>query len=247
MGVSISRNPSCSIKFRSSMDTLLFIIIFRWISGLRRSKNRYLRRKSSFVWEFSSMGKGGVSASDRMRISEAITSISPVFRLSFTAAARFSTVPVTATTYSLRREPAFAKPSLPTFGSSKTIWSRPERSRKSMKIKLPKFLRFCTQPMTVTCWPISLPDTSVHLWVLCRPFIDSAMFFLLIINFYLNKTLIPVKEFFYLPISFCRQLFLLEFFIFIHPGYQHLFPCPALLLGFCNDLGKLFFRIIFFN
>ena len=120
------------------------------------------------------MGKGGVSDSERIRISSAITSISPVFRFSFTAAVLFATVPVTATTYSLRRDSAFANPSLPTLGSSNTICS-PERSRKSAKIRLPRFLRFCIQPITVTCWPILLPETSVHLWLLCNPFIDSAI------------------------------------------------------------------------
>ena len=121
------------------------------------------------------MGKGGVSASDRMRTDCARTSISPVARFSFTAPARLSTLPTTAATNSLRSLPAFAKPSSPTSPSSKMICRMPERSLRSTKMMPPLFLCFATHPMTVTVSPTLAAESSPHLWVLFRPFIDSAM------------------------------------------------------------------------
>jgi len=123
-----------------------------------------------------------------MRRLVAITSISPVFKFSLTAAERFCTVPSTATTYSLLKVPAFANPSAPTLSSSNTICNRPLLSRRSIKIRLPKFLLFCTQPITVTFSPMLALLTSVHLWLLCKPFIDSAMIVSFILSlFYLLK------------------------------------------------------------
>ena len=123
----------------------------------------------------SSMGKGGVCASDKMRRFKARISIWPVAIFSLMAPPRFSTRPVTAITNSLLSVPAFSKPSVPISFSSKTNCNRPERSRRSTKIKLPRFLLFWTQPMTVTCSPMCALDTSVHRCVRCKPFIDSAI------------------------------------------------------------------------
>ena len=138
---------------------------------------------SSLVFEFSSIWNGGVCDSERTLIDVAITSISPVFKFSFTAAERFWTIPSTATTNSLLKVPAFAKPSAPTLFSSNTICNIPLLSLKSIKIRLPKFLLFCTHPITVTFSPILALDTSVHLWLLCKPCIDSAIFMLLIYEY----------------------------------------------------------------
>ena len=46
------------------------------------------------------------------------------------------------------------KCTLPTLSSLNTSCKIPERSLKSIKIRLPKFLLFCTHPMTVTVSPI---------------------------------------------------------------------------------------------
>ncbi len=158
---------------------MLLSIIFFWISGLLKSRYLYFNRTSSLVWLSSSMGKGGVSDSERIRILSAATSISPVFKFSFTAAERFCTNPSTAMTNSFLKVPAFKNPSSPTVSWSNTICRIPERSLKSTKISAPKFLLFCTHPITVTFSPIFSVETSVHLWVLFNPCIDSAIFSLL--------------------------------------------------------------------
>ena len=85
------------------------------------------------------------------------------------------TTPVAATTYSLRSFAAFSNTSLPQSCSSYTSCKIPERSLRSMKIRPPLFLYLATQPITVTVLPTSALLSSVHLWVLCIPFIDSAI------------------------------------------------------------------------
>ena len=158
-----------------SVATLLRIIMFDCKSGLLKSRQRYFNRKSSFVLIFSSIGNGGVSDSDNTRICSATTSISPVFKFSLTAPERFCTFPTTAITYSLRIPYAFLKPSLPTVFSSNKICKIPLLSLKSTKMSAPRFLLVCTQPITVTVSPIFAAETSVHLCVLFKPTIDSAM------------------------------------------------------------------------
>ena len=132
---------------------------------------------SSLVFAFASIGNGGVSDSERMRIAFALTSKFPVVRFSLDAPLLFSSTPVTAIQNSARNFPAFAKASLPQSSSSKTICKSPERSRRSTKIRLPLFLLFCTQPITVTSSPILALTTSAHLWLLFKPNIDSAIIF----------------------------------------------------------------------
>ena len=132
------------------------------------------------------MGKGGVSASDKIRTWDALTSISPVARFSLTAPALFSTFPTTATTYSLRSFSALAKPSAPASLSSNITCSIPERSLKSTKMIPPLFLCLATQPITVTVSPTLAADNSPHLWVLFSPFIDSDMMCLLFCLKYYN-------------------------------------------------------------
>ena len=156
---------------------MLRIIRFFWIFGRLKSRKRYFRRSSSFTVISASIGKGGVSDSDKIRILSTFTSISPVARFSFTAPLLFSTVPVTAITNSALKEPAFLKPSSPIVSSSKYNWINPLLSRKSTKIRLPRFLLFCTHPIRVTVSPIFSLETSVHLWDLFNPFMDSAILF----------------------------------------------------------------------
>ena len=150
VGVSISRKPSSARNCLVRMAILLLNSRLRCISGLLKSRKRYFKRSSSLVLEFSSIGNGGVSDSDKMRRLLARTSMAPVARFSLTAPERASTRPVTAITYSLLNFSAFAKLSAPQSLSSKMICRIPERSRKSTKIIPPLFLLFCTQPMTVT-------------------------------------------------------------------------------------------------
>ena len=150
-------------------------MIFFWISGRLRSRNLYLRRISSLVFEFSSTGNGGVSASERILISSAMISISPVLRLGLIPPSLLLTLPVTAITNSERSFSAFVYPSAPTLLSSKISWRIPLLSLRSTKMIPPLFLLFCTHPMTVTFSPIIELSTSVHLLVLLRPNIDSAI------------------------------------------------------------------------
>ena len=180
VGVSISKNPSSAKNARVRVATRLRRIRFLWISGRRRSRKRYSRRRSSFVLLFSSIGKGGVSDSARIRKDSALTSMAPVARFSFTAPERASTRPSTAITNSLLNFSAFSKFSVPQSFSSKMIWRIPERSLKSTKIIPPLFLLFWTQPMTVTFSPIWADVNSVHLWDRFSPTIDSALIFLLL-------------------------------------------------------------------
>ena len=150
---------------------------FFWILGRLKSRKRYFRRSSSFTVISASIGKGGVSDSDKIRMLSTFTSMSPVSRFSFTAPLRFSTVPVTAITNSALKEAAFLKPSSPIVSSSKYNWIKPLLSRKSTRIRLPRFLLFCTHPIRVTVSPIFSLETSVHLWDRFNPFMDSAILF----------------------------------------------------------------------
>ena len=144
-------------------------------SGRLKSRKRYFSRSSSLVLEFSSIGKGGVSDSDRIRRPDARTSMAPVARFSLTPPDRASTFPVTAMTNSLRSFSAFEKLSAPQSLSSKMICKIPLLSLKSTKIMPPLFLLFCTQPITVTCSPTLAVPSSVHLWDRFSPIIDSAI------------------------------------------------------------------------
>ena len=159
-----------------AVTILLRSISFCCRSGLRRSRNLYFKRISSFVFDSVSIGKGGVSASAKMRTCLARTSISPVARFSFTAPPRFSTVPVTAITNSLRIFSALAKASSPQSASSKISCKMPERSRRSTNMIPPLFLCFCTQPITVTVSPTFFTESSPQRWLLFNPCIDSAIF-----------------------------------------------------------------------
>ena len=124
---------------------------------------------------FSSIGKGGVSDSERILKDSAAISISPVLRFSLTAPLLFTTLPTTAITNSFLKVYALSKPSLPMIFSSKSICKMPLLSLKSTNISEPRLRLLATQPITVTVLPISAPDTSVHLCVLFKPTIDSAI------------------------------------------------------------------------
>ena len=92
---------------------------------------------SSCVVVSSSIGNGGVRASDRMRISLARTSTAPVASLGFTVSGeRLETTPVTASTYSPRTRSARACASAETSGRA-TTWHSPSRSRRSMNTTPP--------------------------------------------------------------------------------------------------------------
>ena len=108
---------------------------------------------SSDVASSSSIGKGGVRASDRMRISLARTSTAPVASLGLTVSAeRADTMPLTASTYSPRTRSARACASAETSGRA-TTWHRPSRSRRSMNTTPPRSRRVSAQPMRVTACP----------------------------------------------------------------------------------------------
>jgi hypothetical protein len=112
-----------------------------------------LRRRSSEAWTSSSIGKGGVFASARTRISRARTSTAPVASLGFTVSGeRRATSPTTATTYSLRTRSAAEWASFDTSGRA-TTWQIPSRSRTSMKMTPPRSRRVAAQPMSVTVFP----------------------------------------------------------------------------------------------
>ena len=163
------------MNFLIKVVTSLRNLIFFCNDGLLKSRYLYCNLNSSLVLIFSSTGNGGVSDSDKMRSVLTVTSISPVAKSSLIAPPRFLTTPSTAITNSLLRFLAFSKTSL-SF-SSNTNWRIPDLSLKSIKIRLPKFLLFWTQPITVTVSPIFLLLTSVHLWLLWSPCIDSAITF----------------------------------------------------------------------
>ncbi len=112
-----------------------------------------MRRISSWVSISSSIGKTGVFASDRTRISRASTSTFPVSRLGLTVSAeRAATSPTTATTYSERTWSAAAWASSDTSGRA-TTWQRPSRSRRSRKMTPPRSRRVAAHPMRVTVFP----------------------------------------------------------------------------------------------
>ena len=105
--------------------------MFLCISGLLRSKYLYFNLKSSFVLLSSSIGNGGVAASDKILISLAITSKCPVSRFSLVAPALFSNLPTTAMQNSALSFSAFAYISLPHCDSSIFIFNKPYLSLKS--------------------------------------------------------------------------------------------------------------------
>ena len=112
-----------------------------------------MRRISSAVLMSSSIGNGGVRASERTRISRALTSTSPVGILGLTVSAeRAATSPTTAITYSPRTWSAAAWAAFETSGRA-TTWQMPSRSRRSMKITPPRSRRVAAQPMSVTVCP----------------------------------------------------------------------------------------------
>ena len=119
IGVSISRKPSFARNALVRVATLLLMIILDCISGLLKSKHLYLSLISSLVLIFSSIGKGGVSDSERILKDSAAISISPVLRFSLTAPLLFTTLPTTAITNSFLKVYALSKPSLPMIFSSK--------------------------------------------------------------------------------------------------------------------------------
>ena len=110
---------------------------------------------SSEVVSSSSIGNGGVRASERTRISRANTSTAPVGIFGLTVSAeRRATSPITASTYSPRTRSAAACASFDTSGRA-TTWQSPSRSRRSMKITPPRSRRVAAHPIIVTVRPTS--------------------------------------------------------------------------------------------
>ena len=161
--------------------------------------------------ESSSIGNGGVSASERMRKDSAFTSSSPVARFSLTAPERAITSPSTAMTNSLRSFAAFSKPSSLIGPFSKIICIIPLLSRRSTKIIPPLLRLFCTQPIRVTFFPISAFVTSAQRQVLFRPFMDSAIFLFLLFGTADTKNLHPqhivfsCDYYYWIFLTFCQQ------------------------------------------
>ena len=177
VGVSISRKPSPVIKRRISAAIFERSMILACRSGRRRSKKRYFKRSSSLVFVFSSIGKGGVSDSERMRSVLARTSSSPVGSFGF-GSERRSRRPSTAMQYSLFKLCALWNTSSPQSSSSKISCRIPLRSRRSVNTTPPLLRLRCTQPMTVTSLPRVAPTTSPQRCVLFKPLIDSDILYL---------------------------------------------------------------------
>lgn len=129
-------------------------------------------------------------------------------------------------------------------------------------MRLPKFLLFCTQPITVTFSPILAFDTSVHLWLLCKPCIDSAILcslyfyyiFILISVWYrcctANLLLIrflSVKELNKLLVALFHKLLLLEFLVLVHAHNKHLLSVCSCVFCLVHDINKLVCRIFLLN
>jgi hypothetical protein len=135
------------------------------MTGRRRSWTRWRSLTDSSTSVSSSSGKGGGLATFRMRSSRTTTSTSPVASFGFTASgSRGSTRPTTQSTHSFRIACARSCASGAVSGL-KTIWPRPSRSRRSMKITPPWSRRRCTQPQSTTSLPTcsrrSSPQASV--------------------------------------------------------------------------------------
>ncbi len=123
------------------------------ILGRRRSMKRYFSRVLSSTSISSETSKGGVRDLFRTTILVAESSTVPVGSSGFSAPGRRLTIfPVICTTHSDRRLPASSW-AASEYSGLKTTWSSPERSRRSIKIRLPWSRRRWTQPATVMSDP----------------------------------------------------------------------------------------------
>jgi putative ATPase len=103
---------------------------------------------------------------DRILSSFTAISTSPVCILGFMPSGPLlTTVPATASTYSLRMVSAFLKCS-PHLSISNTTWTIPSLSLKSINIRRPKSLLRWTHPITVTSCPMFFAVSCPHIWVL---------------------------------------------------------------------------------
>ena len=150
-------------------------MIFLCRSGLLRSRYLYFNLSSSLVLESSSIGNGGVSASESILNSLAIISSLPVARSAFSAPFLLTKVPDTAIQNSALILLAFSNISIPQDSSSKIICTIPLLSLKSKNMIPPLTLFLATQPITQTVSPTLASTTSAHLWLLFKPSIDSAI------------------------------------------------------------------------
>ena len=159
-GVSISMKPS-SVSFCLAFCVSLWRIWILWLwSGLLRSRYRYCSLSSSLTIAWSSIGKGGVSASENISIRETSTSISPVGMWGFLSFSPLkATVPSTPMTNSDLRVFACRKP-FGSLSSEKTSWVMPLLSRRSTNMRLPRSRCLLTQPSMITFFPTSLPRRS---------------------------------------------------------------------------------------
>ena len=167
---------------------------FSWL-GRRKSRYRYFRRRSSFGETESSIWNGGVSDSERIRSSFAISSIFPVFMFGLTFSGVLAAIsPRTASTYSLRMVSALANRACSAVLPSMAICTRPVLSRRAMNISCPRSRLRCTQPITVTSCPIIVSFTSQHIQLLFKPVNDSPISFILL-SFAKFLTGVPVLPF----------------------------------------------------
>ena len=101
----------------------------------------------------SSIGKGGVFASDRTRISRASTSTSPVASFGFTVSAERADDLADHGDHVLARAGRPAACAVGDTSGRATTWQIPSRSRRSMKTTPPWSRRVAAQPIRVTVWP----------------------------------------------------------------------------------------------
>ena len=119
-----------------------------------------------------------------------------------------------------------------------------------------------SQPITVTFSPILAFDTSVHLWLLCKPCIDSAILcslyfyyiFILITVWYRCYTanlllirFLSVKELNKLLVALFHKLLLLEFLVLVHAHNKHLLSVCSCVFCLVHDINKLVCRIFLLN
>ena len=173
IGVSISTKSWASIAARIARLTTARVRRLRCMSSRRMSRYRCRSRTvSSTSAARSSRGNGGGSATVRISTWQSPTSISPVDRLGFTVpSGRGRTVPVTRTTYSLRRSAA----------PSTTHCTTPEWSRRSMKARCsPCSRRRATHPQRATSWPTWSSPRSPQRWV--RMEVESSITWLVLVR-----------------------------------------------------------------
>ncbi len=83
--------------------------------------------------------------------------------------------------------------------------------------------------------------TSVHLWLLCKPFIDSAM----IVSFLYFLLILFVKKLLKFFVSFFGKLLFLEFLVLVHADNQYLLSVLAGFFCLFHHIHKFLCRMFF--